>query len=138
VRNSPETLGTITVSLCIFTSFTSSHESIESVTVVHFGPRISSTASLDDIATVPLVSIAVMISHLRSTVLLAGDPESTFITCIPFGCSLITAPIPSKSPESAEENSSASFGLKYEVCLSQSDFVRASIIASSRSVGVFL
>ena len=64
VRKSPETLGTIIVSLCIFTSLSSSHERTVSVTVVHFGPRISSTASLDDIPIVPLVSIAVMISHI--------------------------------------------------------------------------
>ena len=138
VRKDSSTLGTTTVSLCIFTSFLVSAESTARVTVVHFGPRISSTASLASIPLVSLESIAVMMSHFRSDDLLAGDPVRIFMICMPFLCSWITAPIHSKSPESASENSFASFGLKYDVCLSQRDFVRASIIASSRSVGVFL
>lgn len=138
VRVSLYTLGTTTLSLCSVTSFSSSQESIWRTTVDHFGQRIISTASSASIPTAEDSAIFVIISPLRSHHLLAGESSRTFIICMPFGCSLITAPIHSKSPESDSVNSFASFGLKYEVYLSQSDFVKASIRASSRSSFVFL
>lgn len=97
---SETTVGTTTVSLCIFIVFSDLvFASIYiRVTVVPFGQRIISTASSEVIQTTDFPLTEVIISPAIRLFFCAGEFSRTFIICIPFIFSCITAPIPSKSP----------------------------------------
>gem|GEM_PF-3807400 len=82
------------------------------VIVVHFGHRIIFTASSDVSQTTVLPFTEIIISHATSPIFSAGEFSRTFIICIHFIFSCITAPIPSKSPWSVSVNFFVSISLK--------------------------
>ena len=115
--------GTRTRSLIIFVviSVFSSPRRYFIVIMVPFGHRILSTACSVERPVNRVASTDRRISPFFSPPFSAGEFLSTFCTFIHFGCSSITAPIHSKSQWSVSLNSQASFGGKYELCLSQRD-----------------
>jgi hypothetical protein len=68
----------------------------------------------------------------------AGELTITFMIFIPFGFSLMTAQIHSKSPLRASSNSVVSFCVRYVLCLSPKLLTIDFNIASSISIFDFL
>ena len=122
-----EGMSTLSRVISVVFSVLFSHRIYFTIIFDHFGHLILSTAISVFIPTSRVVSIIVSISPFLSQPISAGEFLNTFWTFIPLGFSSITAPIHSKSHLKLSLKSAATFGGKYELCLSPTEATSAVI-----------